>query len=560
MSVSLFNFGYLLLGTKTSRMVRRLKAAIPPAATNRRKQRRSNRSSPFLSIALTGICLALLTAILFSRQEKKKMKTGLTSSETIEDMGASWAVHMARADSALNSGDWVEAEAAYLEAIAMAPGLSPAYSNLAALLNSRSRFREAIGNASKAVTLATASGELASASVNLGIGLQSISDERAALDAFLVARDADDRSLEARQYATSLALALGDLETAAACARESIVIDPTMAGPSALVLMRLGQDVGQSSSDPNDAATFFTHFERLAGAGHFELAWNAVTAANEAVILSLPTERREAIAVEQQTTSKMVSAVVSSFDSLPAPSASAVMPLLLVGPPRAGSTLLAAALSRHSQITLISTSLLNDALAHYGPSPFMDNNRTILDPLRDAYLAEGHTTYLLDANTDSVWWLGAAVILFEGAVRALILSREASPLAFSCFKTLFLMHHQGRDWTYEPRALLARLDGIHQLSKHWLRSLPHELRFPVQYTGLLADPTRTISTIIVDFLQLQLEPDCFKPNTNPLAFHTPAAIELRTAPTDENGRLLPRQPRDWLPYATELIADATASA
>lgn len=541
-------------------MGRRLKANIPPHALHRRKRRRTTRWP--LSIVLTGICVAVLAALLFSRRDianKRSTKQPSKSTRSAQNSGASWAVHMARADSALNYGAWVEAEAAYLNAIAVGPGLSPAYSNLAALLNSRSRFREAIGNASKAVTLATSSGELASASVNLGIGLQSISDDTAALNAFLVARDADDRSLEARQYATSLALALGDLETAAACASESIAIDPTMAGPSALVLVRLGYDVFDDSALPDDAAGMFAHFEKLARSGHSELAWKAVKAANEAVIASLPPERRDAIAAEELTTSKMVSAVISSFDSLPAPSVRPIMPVLLVGPPRAGSTLLAAALSMHSKITLTSTSLLNDALARYGPSPFVDNNRTILDPLRDAYLANGNTTYLLDTNTDSVWWLGAAVILFEGAVRALVLSREASQLAFSCFKTLFLTHHQGRDWTFDPRALLARLAGIHHLSEHWSRHLPSELHLTVRYNELLTDPTRTISSIIVDFLQLNLEPDCFKPNINPAPFHTPAAVELRTAPTDDDGRLLPRQPRDWLPYAAELMADVTAS-
>lgn len=421
---------------------------------------------------------------------------------------------MARGDAALQRGDLVQAEEAYRAAIGAGPGLSPAYSNLANLLTRTGRPEEAVATARRGAELATSKKEAASAWVNLGVALQATRDDRGAYEAFLAAREADAAT---SHLAAGSAIALGDLEMAATCARDSPA--------GALTLARLGYEV-ETDDD-------FANFEMLHRAGSFDEAWAAISAANRALVTDETTE---------DAALAMAEAVVSSFPHRMVFRQAKIAPVLVLGPTRSGTTLLSAALSRHSGITLRTSSLINDALAHYGPGPFLRRNQTVLGPLREKYLADVDTKYLLDANHENVWWLGAAHALFDGALKVIVLDRRRDALAFSNFKTHFSRGR--REWTSHPPALFARLDAIRRLSRHWLQTTD---ALEVKFEDLVRNPTDTITTVL-QFLDLPPEPACFDPANAPDAFHTPAAIELRRS----RSPLEPVEPNDWPEYAPRL--------
>lgn len=506
--------------------------------TPRGLKKKPKQAAPSRRWWLLAIVIGIVAVVLATKQKPGRRRVKKTTKKTAS-VSERWAEAVSKGDKLNRQGKFDLAEEAYLSAIAIDPKLSPAYTNLAGVLAARARFQEAVGNASRAFGLSQTSTERSAASINLGLSLRGELKEQSALAAFLAGRQADNSSVDVRIQASASALALGALDIARDCAEEAFALGKV--ATSALVLARLGND-DVLDADETAAARLFSNFEIYHRMGQVDAAWESVVAANRAALEELPKKRRDVVQEEAKTTIAMARAVVEEFQWSPSEEeeegAPSTMPLFVVGPPRTGTTLVAAALSRHSKVDLTLAPRINDAIARYGPGPFRDNNRTILDPLRDAYLHTSENKYVLESYPENIWWLGAAAIVFQGRLRVVLLSRDRDQVAFSCYKTFF--EHSLRDWTNDPVAIRNRLDAYQLLSEG---AQDYGFVKRVEFDTLVEKRQDTINGIL-DFLHLEREEDCLDPANNPMPFYTPANLELRQQQAKSD--------YTWTPYSTLL--------
>lgn len=481
----------------------------PPQA---RRPSKKGRQWPWWVGAL--IVLVAAVAMAWPKQEPQKKTSRRKKKSTLDaaaEAGATWARLMSQGDALASNGEFAAAEAAYRAATEL-QRLSPGYTNLASVLTETGRFEEAASTAAKGVELAVDDGERASALINLGVALGRASKPREALDAFSTA--ARLNSTTAAGYATRVAIALGDLETAKAMCR----LAPDQSD-SAYALAVLGEDV--QIPDREEPALLFARFEQTGD-------WSFVERANALQWARVPPTRAQTSAPE--ATRAMARAMLHMYGDVELRQRPGRTPLLIVGPPCAGATLLHAALSRHPAVGAngVTTTYLNDVVATLGPNAVLTANATFLDHLAGEYLSDlpPDGRYAVDASVDNIWWIGCAASILGSNMRVLVVQRDHG-LAAAISKTWF-KGNAARDYTSDAAALAARLDAIRVLSDHWAAKLGGSIVKVVNFEELLDSPSDVLSDILT-WLELDWHPDCLEPQATsiPLDVPTTAAVAVR---------------------------------
>jgi len=240
------------------------------------------------------------------------------------------------------------------------------------------------------------------------------------------------------------------------------------------------------------------------------------------------------------------------------------LPVLLVGAPRSGATLLEAALSRAPGVGVRQIDgALGDAVSKVGVAAFEPATRdqALVDQVGAEYVAsvrraarvladdENTTTpekvkVMVDPLVDNVFWAGAAVEALKGRARVIVVRRQnVDATAFSIYKTFFSQN--GREWTYEPVSIRARLVAVRRLEQLWLDKLGDAV-ITVEYEKLVNDPQAELTRVLT-WLGLDFSPDCLQPHLSPYALPTPHA----TAGALRQPGF--RAPRHWLEYVPRLV-------
>uniref|UniRef100_A0A7S3JWG4 Protein-tyrosine sulfotransferase n=1 Tax=Aureoumbra lagunensis TaxID=44058 RepID=A0A7S3JWG4_9STRA len=227
------------------------------------------------------------------------------------------------------------------------------------------------------------------------------------------------------------------------------------------------------------------------------------------------------------------------------------MPLFLVGSPRAGATLLAAMLASSPSIAVRDPQRpgLGDAVSRHGVAA-LQGNSDVIDAVAETYRQgnsfleytnqnqSSSTVYAMDAGIDNLWWLGAAAYaLRDSRMRIIVIKRkDAKAQAFSIWKTAFSQN--GREWSYDPNALVARLRALERLETHWLSVLPAENIKLVYYEDLVSNPKSILEDIYINFLGLEMHLASLQPHALPIAIPHPQTSGAVRAP-----RISP--PKSW---------------
>jgi tetratricopeptide (TPR) repeat protein len=243
-------------------------------------------------------------------------------------------------------------------------------------------------------------------------------------------------------------------------------------------------------------------------------------------------------------------------------------PILIVGLPRSGSTLLEQILASHSQVEgtteLPNVQQLVTRLRGRDPDPDEPRYPTILAHLTEQdfrtlgqeYLAgtrpyrSTEKPFFIDKNPNNFRHLGLVQLMLPNA-RIIDARREPMACCFSNFKQLFA---QGQEFTYSIEDIARYYRTYLELMRHWNAVLPAGRVLRVLHEDVVEDLEGNVRRLL-DYCGLEFEAQC-------LNFHE-TRRSVRTASSEQVRRAIYREGLDqwrqfepWLTPLRDALGDA----
>jgi tetratricopeptide (TPR) repeat protein len=488
------------------------------------------------------------------------------------DLHATWLL----AEAAMRVGRVVEAEAVLNHCLDAAPGFAEARHALAILMYLQRRFADAAGHMRRLLDMLPHQPALR---ILLATCLRDIGDHEGALTLYeQMLATCPTRHAILLAYGHSLK-ALGREEEAERAYRSCVPLAPGWA-PSLylsladLKLVQLTDADLANMRRPPASVSDFGRAQLCYAIGH-TLDQRGDYAGAFAAFAEGAALRRRGISYDAAQTSAFVQAAKTLFT--PAffaeragggcPSAA---PILIVGLPRAGSTLVEQILASHSRVE--GTSELKEiglmAAALLGGRPLAELPG-IIATLAPATLAALGARYL--ANTRQFRRLGRDVfidkmpgnVLHLGLIhlilpQARIIDVRRAPMAsgFAAFRQFFQLEQTGADFTFDLREIGRYYRDYVELTAHIDAVLPGRvLRF--SYEDLVTDTEQQVRRLL-DHCGLAFEPACLRYWETARPVQTPSAQQVRR-PIAGEGLTHWRHYEPWLGALREALAGAAAS-
>jgi tetratricopeptide (TPR) repeat protein len=290
------------------------------------------------------------------------------------------------------------------------------------------------------------------------------------------------------------------------------------AGISSADRALLDYALGKAYDDLAEYATAFTHFEN---ANRFELA------RREASGIRYDPAGREAYAETlKQTFNKEI------FSRFEGQGLSSDAPVFIVGMERSGTSLLAQALSCHSQVGVCGEiaywlKAQDELISLLDSQASISTTSVILEGMADRYLSilnqrAGVLPRLIDKMPGNLLALGT-IHLALPAARVLWCLRDPADNCLSAYVAAFT----GGPSYLHDRSNLAHAYRLHlDLLRHWQSVLPVTNLKTVRYEELVANPEAELRTAI-EFLGLPWEEACLHPESNANPILTPSVWQAR---------------------------------
>ena len=211
-------------------------------------------------------------------------------------------------------------------------------------------------------------------------------------------------------------------------------------------------------------------------------------------------------------------------------------PVLIVGMPRSGSTLIEQMLSRHSNVESVGESpalrvMTQDLRMRMHSAEDMMKAIREVPPsaatgLAQRYLDETapvgpHTRRMIDKSLHNFELLGFFAKLLPGA-RVIHMLRDPLDTCVSCYlQPLSPWHSYTQNLTLLGKAYMQH----RRLMAHWETVLPNPI-LTVRYEALVAEPEPTLRGVI-DFLGIEWEPDCLDHQASTNKSQTLSAYQVR---------------------------------
>ena len=224
----------------------------------------------------------------------------------------------------------------------------------------------------------------------------------------------------------------------------------------------------------------------------------------------------------------ITSAEVSTIDAVQTD----VRPIFIVGLPRSGTTLVEQILAAHSKV------VATDELPYIERIGFElergggygQRLATLTDAekqrYRERYLRQAgqfidqKECHFIDKNPSNFIHIGLIRALFPEAI-IINLRRDLRDNAISMYRQLFAVGH---DYSSSFEGLHSYASGYLKIMHHWLTHFPSVIR--VQgYEDLVTRPDEEIGALL-DFCQLESEPQCFEFYKNEQVVMTPSASQV----------------------------------
>ena len=231
----------------------------------------------------------------------------------------------------------------------------------------------------------------------------------------------------------------------------------------------------------------------------------------------------------------------------------AAIPILIVGMPRSGTTLVERIISSHPQVTAggeLPFWTERGAIWHLEDSAAQDAGflpraaAQYLQLLHDIGPTSSHVTDKMPFN---VLWAGAVHRALPNAV-IVHCRRSPADTALSIHQTMF---HPRLAFPTGGARLVAYFRSIERLTRHWRRVLPANRYLEVEYESLTLDPEPEIRRI-VDACGLRWNDACLHPHLKSGVVRTPSKWQARQPINrDSVGRWRRYEP--WLGALRELL-------
>lgn len=460
--------------------------------------------------------------------------------------------------------DGTAAIAAFRRAIELEPELIDAHNNLGALLMSGGRFNEAIAAWRRAAEIAPDSeiGMIAEAKALEAEG--RLHEAEAQLRAFIARTPWAHAGLGYRLLGAVLAQ-LGRFDEAVASYDEAIAIVPhdpyayfgrvraarlteadrplldrmvgLLSGSPERFAMTLNFALGKAFDDIGDYACAMRHFD----------------AANA---LRIKNGRLDRAGIAAWVNRVITRCGPDFFTGSQHPDVEGPAPILILGMPRSGSTLVEQILSSHPAIAaggeLTYWGEHGGAWDRAGPAGF--------DADRSALLAHEYTSILAaigsgaplvtDKNPWNFQWIGMVRQILPKA-RFIHTRRNAVDTCLSVYFTNFATMH---GFMGDRSDLVAYYREYERLMEHWRRVLPPDRYTEVQYEALLADPEAETRRLIA-FCGLQWDDACLRHEANTRPVSTSSAWQARQ-PLYRGSLQRWKKYEPWLGELRELLTEA----
>jgi tetratricopeptide (TPR) repeat protein len=394
-----------------------------------------------------------------------------------------------RAEALLQAGRAAEAEACLRRAVAADPGSDLAHQVLGVLLQRRGRFDEAAASFARAIELQP---KRISAYLSLVMGKRVGAADRSLLDAMLALLD-----------------------------------DPLL---TATERSRLHYALGKAYDDLADYASASRHFDR----------------ANE---IEADQVRRAGRGFDRKGHKTVIDRIIAGYPAAlfaqrPASGSQSELPVLIVGMPRSGTTLVEQILSSHRDVGAAGElSYWTDRQALSAPAAAV--GRADLVPLAEDYLAllrraAPAARRVTDKMPGNFLVLGLVHLVLPGA-RVIHIRRDPIDTCLSIYQTAF---GNPLDFAHDRSDLAFFYREYERLMAHWRAVLPSDRFFEIDYEALVADPER-VSRAMIDFCGLEWDEACLAPEANEHVIMTPSLWQARQ-PVNRGAVARWRKYENWL--------------
>lgn len=231
--------------------------------------------------------------------------------------------------------------------------------------------------------------------------------------------------------------------------------------------------------------------------------------------------------------SQYIQSLLKGFRPSTPPKNAGALPILIVGMPRSGTTLVEQILSSHSRVEatdelpyLERIGLeLEDTGGYASKISRMDlNSKQILsinylasvEPYRRDKLE-----YFIDKNPTNFLHIGLAKTLFPG-IKIINVVRDPLDNAMSVYKQYF---NRGNDHSFTMEGIVYYWQGYLTLMRHWTELYGSDI-YHLSYEELAKNPRKKIQELL-SYCGLQIEPACFRFYESDRPVLTPSSSQVR---------------------------------
>ena len=240
------------------------------------------------------------------------------------------------------------------------------------------------------------------------------------------------------------------------------------------------------------------------------------------------------------------------FSTRPVAGSASRLPVLVVGMPRSGTTLVEQILSCHRGVAAgDELPFWNDAaeaLARTGGSGIEENVSRAAHAY-EALLREigPDALRVTDKTPGNFLWLGLFNLAFP---QAKIIHCRRHPID-TCLSNYFINYNAPMAYTYDKGHLAFYYRTYTHLMAHWRAVLPAGIMLDVDYEALVADP-HTVTRRMIDFLDLDWDEACLRPQDNGRTVRTASQWQVRQ-PTHRGSVDRWRRYEPWLGELRDLL-------
>ena len=451
----------------------------------------------------------------------------------------------------------------YRRAVALAPDLTEAHSRLGNLLHAQGRREEALASFRCAAEASpeTTLGRLNQ--VKLLIEAEDLGGAEAVLRRLL----ADDpNSSEAWRLLGNCLRESGRFAEAVPCLEQAIARDKAQV--AAYHDLAQAKRISQSDQpllaqmQTRLAGTDLTGFERVLLNFALGKSFDDLGKWSEAIKHFDAGNRMEraALAFDRAAFSGMIDHLIATFTTDRLAAAASLgnpsdLPLLVLGMPRSGTTLVEQILSSHPQVGAAGELRFWN---EHADAALKSSDANGLRALAGDYLARlrqvsASASRITDKMPFNFLWAGPIHLALPNAR---IVHCRRNPVD-TCLSIYFTRFATRQDFAYDRGDLLFYYQQYQRLMAHWRATLPASRFLDIDYETLVDAPEPAIRQLI-DFAGLAWDDACLRPERNPRAVKTASMWQARQ-PVYRSSVARWRHYEPWLGELRQLLEDVAAS-